>query len=114
MLDYGKWQNNNLYILCIIGNSEIIEVRLIPILGGEAGVGEVAFFIVPFAETAVVVPFQVVFDNERDDVVFQTFFEHDETAHSAIAILEGVNALEFHVEIENVFQCFSFLFIIFG
>ena len=56
---------------------EVVEQRLVVVLRCEAGVGEIAVDMAPFAKTAVVKQFQVVSDDERDDSVSQAFFEQD-------------------------------------
>ncbi len=66
---------------------EVLKEGFEGVLGGEAGVGEVAGGVVPFAEAAVVEEFEFFGDDEGDDVVSQTFFEEDEPSHSAVAVL---------------------------
>ncbi len=87
-----------------IFNLEVLEEGFEVVLGGEAGVGEVAGGVVPFAEAAVVEEFEFFRDDEGDDVVGQTFFEEDEPSHSAVAILEGMDFLKFLVKVEQVLQ----------
>lgn len=41
-------------------------------------------------------------------MVREAFFEHDETTDTAVAILEGVNALECVVEVQNIIKRFLF------
>lgn len=44
----------------------------------------------------------VIGDDEWYNVVGQTLFEHDQSAHTSIAILEGVNEFELLMEVQNV------------
>ena len=73
-------------------------MRLKAVLGGEAGVHEVAFDLVPFFETAVVEQFQIILDDERDNIMLQALLKEDQTAYTAISILEGMDALKGYVE----------------
>ena len=74
------------------------------VLGGEAGVGEEAGGVVPFAEASVVEEFEFFRDDEGDDVIGQTFFEQNEPSYSAVAVLEGMDFLKLLVKVEQVFQ----------
>lgn len=58
----------------------------------------------PVGEAAVVEGFEGICDDKGHDVVREAFFEHDETADTAVAILEGVNALECVVEVQNIIK----------
>jgi len=53
----------------LVDNSKIIQIGLKAVLGGEAGVQKKAFFVIPFFEAAVVEQFQIVLDNEGNDVI---------------------------------------------
>ena len=67
-------------------------------MGGEAGVHEETFFVIPFFEAAVVEQLQVILDNEGNDIVLQTLFKEDQAAYAAISVLEGMDAFEGHME----------------
>jgi hypothetical protein len=58
----------------------------------------------PFVETSVIEHFQIVCNNEGNDAISEAFFEHDEASYSTISVLEGVNLLESHMEIEDTFK----------
>ena len=73
--------------LVSIPDLEVLKEGFEVVLGGEAGVGEVAGSVVPFAEAAVVEEFEFFRDDEGDDVVSQAFFEENEPSHSAVAVL---------------------------
>ena len=47
--------------------------------------------MIPFLETPVVEQLQVILDDKGDDVMLQTLLKKDQTAHTAISILEGMN-----------------------
>ncbi len=58
----------------------------------------------PFAEAAVVEEFEFFGDDEGDDVAGKTFLEHHQAADAAVAVLEGMDALELAVEVDDVFK----------
>ena len=62
----------------------------------------------PFVETSVIEHFQIICDDKGDDVISEAFLEHDEATNAAIAILEGMNLLEAHMEIKKIFKRFLF------
>ena len=82
----------------------MIQYGFILILGREASVCEVAINVTPFAKATIVEEFQVVCDDEGDDVVSEAFFEHDEATHATVTILEGMNLLETDMKVKNVFE----------
>ena len=90
----------------LVPNLEVVEQRFVVVLCCEAGIGEIAVDMAPFAKTAVVKQFQVVRDDERDDSVSQAFLEQDQTPHTAISVLERMDPLELLVKVDEVFQCF--------
>ena len=90
--------------LLIIFDSKIIQIRLKPILSGEAGVHEEAFFVIPLFEAAVVKQFQVVLNDKRYNVVFQALFEKDQAAYTAISVLEGMDAFKSYMDGYNVLK----------
>ena len=73
-------------------------MRLEAVLGGEAGVHEVAFDLVPFFDAAVVEQFQIILDDERDNIMLQALLKEDQTAYTAISILEGMDTFKCHTE----------------
>ena len=78
------------------------------ILSCEAGVCQVFVDFAPVAQTSVVEQLQLICDDEWHNVICQTFLEHDESADTAIAVLEWVDALELAVEVYDVFKGFGF------
>ena len=62
---------------CLICNSKIIQIRLILILCGQTGICQIAFFIVPFFQSTIIEHFQIILDDKRNDIIFQTFLEHN-------------------------------------
>ena len=85
-------------------DSEIVECGLILVLRRQAGVGQVAVDVAPFAKAAIVEHLEFVGDDKRYDAAVQALLEHDETPHTTIAVLERVNLLEADVQVEDVLQ----------
>ena len=48
---------------CLIPNPKIIQIRFILVLRGQTGIGQIAFFIVPFLQSTVIEQLQIVLDN---------------------------------------------------
>ena len=57
---------------------------------------------VPFFNAPEVTGAAFVVDNERHNVVAQTFLEHKQSAHATVAVLEGEDLLEADVKIQNM------------
>ncbi len=62
---------------CLICNSKIIQIRLILILCGQTGICQITFFIVPFFQSTIIEHLQIILDDKRNDIIFQTFLEHN-------------------------------------
>ena len=60
--------------------------------------------MVPFVEPAIVKHLQVILDNKRDNVVFETFLEKDKSADTPVAVLERMNALEVMMERNDLLE----------
>ena len=58
----------------------------------------------PFAEAAVVEEFKFFCDDEGDKTAREALLEHHQTADAAIAVLEGMDAFELAVKVDDVFQ----------
>ena len=77
------------------------------VLGGEASVHQIAIRVPPLIQTSIVEQLEFVSNDERYDIVCQTFLEHQQATYAAITVLKGMNPLEAYMEIDNVFQCLS-------
>ena len=62
---------------CLICNSKIIQIRLILILCCQTDICQIAFFIVPFFQSTIIEHLQIILDDKRNDIIFQTFLEHN-------------------------------------
>ena len=65
----------------------------------QAGIGQIAFFVIPFLQSTVIEHLQIVLNDERNDIVFQALLKHDQPAHTAVAVLERMNPLKLHMEV---------------
>ena len=81
-------------------------------MGSETGIGQITVDVSPFSKASIIVYFQFVSNDERNDVVSQTFLEHQQTTNSAIAILERMNLFETDVKIQYIFKCLLAIVII--
>ncbi len=74
------------------------------VLGGEAGVCEVAIDVAPFLESSIIEQLEFVCDDKGDDAVCETFLEHQQAPNSAIAVLERMNLLEAYMKVKDVLK----------
>lgn len=76
----------------------------------QAGVYEIAFFVVSMSQTAVVEHFQFIADNKGDNIVSQTFLKHNQPANPAVAVLERMDRFKSNVKVNDFSSSdFSFL-----
>ena len=61
----------------LICNSKIIQIRLILVLCGQAGISQISFFIVPFFQSTIIEHLQIILDDKRNDIIFQAFLKHN-------------------------------------
>ena len=85
-------------------NIEILQYLLEAVLRETAGVAEAAWFGFPVLQAAVVEGFQIVRDDEGNDAAAQAFLEQQQAAVTAVAVLEGVDALEAVVEVQQIVE----------
>lgn len=88
---YGYYNNplhtNRSFPICLsISNSEIIQICFVSILCCQTGVCKIAFLTVPLFQATIIEHLQIIINNERNYIIFQTFFEHDQPSHTTIAI----------------------------
>ena len=91
---------------------EIVQNGLVLVLRSKAGVHEVAIYMAPFSKAPVVVELKFLGNNERHDAVCQTLFEHYQSAHTTVSVLEGMDGLELLVEVDDVLKRFFLLGIV--
>lgn len=81
-------------------------------MASKADVSEIAVDVAPFVEAAIIEELEFFGDDEGDNVVGEAFLEHYQAADSSVAVLEGVDAFELDVEVEDVFECFCRLVVV--
>ena len=72
------------------------------ILSVKAGVGQISLLLIPFGETSVIIHFFRVLDDKRNDTETQTFFQCNQSAYSAVAVLKRMDSLKFVMKINNI------------
>lgn len=88
----------------LVGNSEVVEQRLVVVLCRKAGVAQIFAHGGPLLQTAVVKHLEVIGDDEGNDAGCQTLLEHQEPSDAAVAILKRVDTLETLVQVEDVVE----------
>ena len=97
----------------LIFNPKIIQIRLILILCCQTGIGQITFFVVPFLQSTIIEQLQIILNNERNNIVFQTLLKHNQSAHTPITILERMNSLKLHMEVKNIRKGLFFFGVVF-
>ena len=69
----------------------VIKIRLKAILGSEAGIPEISFFISPLMQSPIIKHLHIVFDDERYGFISQALFEEDQSSYAAIPVLKRMN-----------------------
>ena len=95
-------------------DSEIFQILLEPILRGEAGIAEIAFFICPLVQSSVVKQFQIIVNDERHNIVAQAFLEQNQPSDSAVAVLERMDALELIVKFQQLVKALFLAHVVIG
>ena len=83
----------------LIRNPKIIQIRFILVLRSQAGICQIAFFVVPFLQATVIEHLQIVLNDERNNIVFQALLKHNQSAHTTVAVMQY--HIETHKEIYN-------------
>ena len=79
-------------------DAEAAKQLLKGVLSRSARVEQVAPLPAPLCEPVIVEQLHLVRDDEGRDAVAQALLEHDEPAHAAVPVLEGVDGLELGME----------------
>ena len=72
------------------------------ILCGKTRIHQVPLLMIPLFQSSVIEHFQMILNDEWNNIVFQTFLEHNQSAHTTIPILKRVDALQSYMKIQNV------------
>ena len=88
----------------LIRDSEVIHDGLKLILRGQAGIQQIPLFRLPLMETTIVEHFEVIRNNERNNIVPQALLEEQKPPDTAISILKRMDGFKGIVEFQQVFQ----------
>ena len=97
----------------LIFNPKIIQICFIFILCCQTGICQITFFVVPFLQSTVIEHFQIVLNNKWNNIVFQTLLEHNQSSHTTITVLERMNPLKLHMEVQNIRKGLFFFGVVF-
>ena len=64
----------------------VIKISLEAVLGSETGIPKISFLMSPFLQATVIVHLHIIFNNEGHDSIPKTFFEKDQSSHTAVSI----------------------------
>ena len=87
----------------LILDSKITQIRFIFILCCQ-----ILFFIIPFFQSTVIKQFQVILNNEWNNIIFQALFKHDQPTYTPISVLKWVYSFKLYMKIQNIIKFFSF------
>ena len=99
-------------VSCLVRNPKIIQICFVFILCRQAGICQIAFLVVPFFQSSIVEQLQIILNDEWNNIIFQTLFEHNQSSNTAIAVLEQMDSFKLHIEIQNIFKGLFFLGIV--
>ena len=88
----------------LIRDSEVIHDGLKLILRGQAGVQQIPAFGFPLVQPPVVEHFEVIRNNERNNIVPQALLEEQKPPDTAISILKRMYLLKFIMKLYYFLQ----------
>ena len=97
----------------LISNPEIVQICFIFILCGQTGISQITLFIIPFFQSSVIEHLQIILYDEWNNIIFQAFFEHNQSSYTTVAVLERMDSFKLHMEVQNIFKGLFFLGIVF-
>ena len=74
------------------------------ILSVKAGVGQISLLLIPFGETSVIIHFFRVLDDKRNDTETQTFFQCNQSAYSAVSVIERMYQFKPCVKVSYIIE----------
>ena len=99
-----KGRKKQLILFIVIRDSEVIQRCFESILSRKTRIKKIAVLLIPLRESSIIERLHVVSNNERNNVMSEAFFKHNQPTDTSIAILKWVNALKTNVIINNVFE----------
>ena len=91
-------------VVFLVFDPIIIQSQLKIILRREAGIDEITTLAGPFLESAIIEELMIFIDYERHDIVLQALLEHNQSTDTAVSVLERVNSLKSHVELDYILK----------
>ena len=111
VVDCEKWLlvfHSLFFILCLFVYSEILHPSLKFILRRQTGITKICSVVLPLIQSPVIVKFQIIIYHERNNSVAKALFQHNQSAHTTVAVLKGMYPFKAIMEIYNLFQISSF------
>ena len=96
-------------VLLLYINVKHSEKTFEAVLTVKAGIYQIAFFVLPFGKTAVVKRLFSILNDERHDVIMQTFLQGNQTPDSAVAVLKRMDAFKVVMEGNNILDGFGMI-----
>ncbi len=96
----------------LICNPKIIQIRFIFILRCQASICQITFPIIPFFQPTVIEHLQIIFNDERNDIIFQTFLKHNQTSYTTVTVLERMDSLKLNMKIKDILQSLFFFSVV--
>lgn len=88
--------------------SKIFKICFIPVLCSKARICQITFFNIPLFQSTIIKHLQIIFNNEWNNIIFQAFFKHNQSAYATVSILKWMNPFKFYMKFQNIFKCLSF------
>ena len=95
-----------------IRHLKVVQVFLELILRRKASAAQVSRLRLPFIQSPIIEHFQLFINDKRHDIIFQAFFEQNQSADTPVAILKGMDRFKFIMKRNQVFQRFTVAFTI--
>ena len=82
-------------------------------LGSASDIGEDARIFIPCFQSSMIFATVLVIDDKGNYLMAQAFFDHDQSAKTAVAVLKGVDLLEADMEIQDILKRHDVLGLVF-
>ena len=82
-------------------------------LGFHTDIHQDTAILVPLADAVQIAGAALIVDDKRRNLVPEAFLEHQQASDATVAILEGTDALEAYMEIQNLMEADIFLCFVF-
>ena len=92
---------------------EVVKYQFVIILCSKAGVPKITWYVSPLLKPSIVEITHLLCYDEWYNAVSETFFEHDKSSHTTVAILKWMNNFEAMMEVKNLVQCMLLAAVVF-